>query len=118
MIHTLICRPKWIKCDGEVYRQSSFLLIQWQDDDLPQFAKIEDILIVLNFPFFIVCTFITQRICHHYHSYAVKKGRQMLVVTLAEIGDSHPVYCHHVHGDSTLYVTMRSYVENAKSSPS
>ena len=106
------CRPKWVKCNGEVYRSSAFLLTGWQEDNLPAFSSIQDIIVVDKNLFLIVCKFTTVRIDRHFHSFVVSKVGAQQLTTLDQLVDTHPLYGHYVRGNSLVYITMRSHVQN------
>ena len=110
-MHTCI-RPKWAKSQGKVYRSAQFVLIGWQqDDDLPLFGKITDLLRIQDVPILIVTQHETLGIDRHYHSYLLKLTHLKRVVPVNDLDQSHPP----VNGQllsSGLYVSLHSFVLN------
>jgi len=47
-----LSRPNWIKTYGEQYHRSEFVHLGWQQNDLPEFGKLIDVIIAGGFPFF------------------------------------------------------------------
>ena len=68
MVCTSIYRPKWIKCQGTVYRLAQFVLSGWQGDDLLQFSKIEELISIQDVAIMIATHYHTVGIDRHYHS--------------------------------------------------
>ena len=97
-----------------MYRQGAFLLTGWQDDDLPSFSSIQDILVIEKWLLFDVIMFTTVSIDRHFHSFVVHKGRRRQIVTLDEIIDPHPLYGHYVCGNSSVYISVRSHVQTTE----
>lgn len=110
-VHTYI-RPKWIKSQGKVYRSAEFVLIGWQQDDgLPLFGKINDLLCIQDVPILIVTQCETLGIDRHYHSYLLKLTHLKCVIPVNHLNQSHPP----VNGklfSSGLYVSLHSFVLN------
>ena len=51
-----------------------YVLIGWQEDDLPLFGLIEDILVINGCALFKVIKYATLKIDRHYHSFHIKKS--------------------------------------------
>ena len=64
-------RPNWIGAFGEKYYRKDFLHIGFQDDDLPLFAKIVDILVIASITLFYVELYQTIGINGHLSAYAI-----------------------------------------------
>ena len=64
---------RWFKSGGQVYRQSAFLLTGWQDDDLPLFSRIDDMLVVNGNPFLVVVHHDILGISRHVHSFSIRE---------------------------------------------
>ena len=89
MVFISIYRLKWIRCQGTVYRLAQFVLSGWQDDDLPQFSKIEQLISIQNVAIMVAIHYHTVGIDRHYHSYLIGSTRCKSVIPLANV-DSHP----------------------------
>ena len=68
-------RPNWIKMRGQKYKSSCIVIMQI-DDEVPKFAKIENIFIVNSKIVLEVNAFNTLSFCSHYHAYGVKLTSQ------------------------------------------
>ena len=68
MVCTSIYRPKWIKCQGTVYRLAQFVLSGWQGDDLLQLSKIEELISIQDVAIMIATHYHTVEIDRHYRS--------------------------------------------------
>ena len=105
-------RPSWIKYDGNTYRITIFILIGWQEDDLPQFGEIKDILVINCTYFLLVRVYMTLGIDRHVHSYVVKSKRdEENILSLSELPGYPPTVGHSL--DRQLYITLRSHIIKA-----
>lgn len=86
------------------------MLVGWQQDDLPQFAKIKDILVMVETPVLVVEKFITHGINNHLLCYLIEHTYQTFAVCVSQLIDTHPFTAHTYIGDRGLYIAMRSYV--------
>ena len=85
-LYTLViiyCRPNWVQYEGNTYRLAMFVLAGWQEDDLPQFADIKDIMVINAVCFLHVQTYITTGIDRHVHSYVITKTDSEDLLTLS-----------------------------------
>lgn len=106
------CRPSWIISSGVKYQPQDYVIIGWQDDDLPLFGHISSIFVAQNIAFLKINTALTLGVDHHYHSLLIQKGnREEMVVSLSELKDIR-VYNAHLLSNGCLYITLRSHVEN------
>ena len=64
---------------------------------------IQDIMVVDKKLFFVVCKFTTVRIDCHFHSFVTSKVGAQQRTTL-EVVDTHPLYCHYIRGNSSVYI--------------
>lgn len=85
-----------------------FVLAGWQNDDLPQFAEINDILIVNTVCFLLVRAYTTAGISRHVHSYIVVKTDDKYLLTLTELNGNPPTAAHFI--SNNIYITLRSHV--------
>ena len=58
---------------GVKYSRHDCILISWQADDMPNFGRIGDIIVVEEHAFFIVNVLSALGIDGHYHSFCVKR---------------------------------------------
>lgn len=108
---SIIYRPKWIVKNGSKYSYLDYVIIGWQEDDLPLFGRVEDIFVVNNnTPLFHVLKYVTLGIDRHYHSFCIKKTDAHCVCWLSELIDYHPMQAHNL-SNSNLYITFRSHIE-------
>ncbi len=107
-------RPSWIKIYGEEFHRSDFVHIGWQADDLPEFAKINDILAVGGFPLIAVEKYKSEGICNHLFAYLIHRAHSKTVIYLPNLLNKQIYSAHAFLGDGGLYVVMRSHVENTQ----
>lgn len=73
VMHVSICSPNWIKTRGEEYHRGDYVLIGKQcDDDLPVFAKIVDLMIIVDYAVIEVNVCRTIGLANHLMSYRVE----------------------------------------------
>ena len=87
------------------------MLIGWQDDDLPLFGHINDIVVVNGSVLFLVHKYETIGIDRHYHSYCIQKKCNSDLYWLSELVDYYP-YQGHALQNGCIYITFRSYIEH------
>ena len=63
---------------------------RWQEDDLPLFGRVEDILTINDNVLFSVVKYKTLGIVHHFHSYSIRKTTFLDICWLSELIDYHP----------------------------
>ena len=108
-------RRRWVKCNGTKYQAQDYLLIGWQDDDLPIFGRIKTIYHIDNAIYFAIyfqiAKFPTLRIDCHFHS--IVSGPKMLVEQVQCIDSflTTQVFSAHLLRNDSLYITLRSHVE-------
>ena len=98
-----------MKWNGSKHRTGQFVLVGWQEDDLPEFSKVRDLIVVENQHLLILSTYFTLGIDRHYHSYVVKSTFKELVIDVKCVCDYHPVYVHKMSNTNTLYIAMKSH---------
>ena len=81
-----------------------FILIGWQDDDLPQFGEITDLLAIASNHFIAVKVYNTEGLDRHVHSYVILSTDKLDLISLCELSSYSPTVCHSVH---RLYVTTK-----------
>ena len=94
-----------------MYRPALFVHYNWQIDDLPFFAKINDIIIISSQVLLNIDFYETEGRNEHVMAYRIKPMHQSAIILLSECV-THQVYISHKYiGDNCLYIYMRSYVE-------
>lgn len=93
------------------YSVSDYVLVGWQDDDLPIFGKIRFIAVCSGQALIAVSTYGTLGIERHYHSFVL--GRSTETCTLYWL--SELVACQsfkaHQLSNGYSYITFRSHIE-------
>ena len=112
LVHVwIVCdRPKWISIYGERFYNQEFVLIGFQDDDLPYFGKIRDILMICGTPLFVIANFKTVCLYSHLSAYEVMQTNNESVVLITELTSRQPYYSHLYVGDCQTYIAMKSNV--------
>lgn len=108
----ILCfRPNWIKIYGEEYHREDFVHLGWQQNDLPEFGKIFDILIIAEFPFVYVERYKSLGINEHILGYLIEHTYVNSCIYMSELPYKNTVDAHSYMGDGGLYVVMKSYLE-------
>jgi len=110
VLYPLNARPKWIKCQGTVYHLAQFVLTGWQDDDLPQFSKIDDLIYIQSVAIIVATQYHTVGIDRHYHSYLIAITRCKSVIPLTNVNSHPPVNVRVL--PSGMHLTLRYHVLN------
>ena len=104
-------RPSWIHIYGKHFVKGQYIMCGWQHDDLPQFARIKDIILVVEYPLLILDTFITQGINNHLSSYLIKGTRHVFIFRVSSLLVRDTFMAHTYPGDGQLYIAMKYHVE-------
>ena len=94
---------------GIKYNYLDYVIKGWQEDDLPLFCQIKDILVVNETALFHVIECETVGIDRHYHSFSIHMTGREAVIFLSELIDYHTFQGHKLKGN--LYITTRSFIE-------
>ena len=86
------------------------MVVGWQQDDLPEFAKIKDILVIVETPVLIVEKYTTLGINNHILCYMIECTFQTFALCVSGLVASHSFTAHTYIGDRGLYIAMHSYV--------
>lgn len=89
---------------------SDFVLCGKQIDDLPEFGKIKDILIVGSVPMLHLEKYLTEGINNHLMCHFVVRSHKFKVMSLSSLVDYTPYSAHTFIGDGQLHVAMRADV--------
>ncbi len=113
IIHTTqyIYRPRWVIHLGIKYMCSDYLLVGWQDDDLPIFGRVQSIIVVKGNAMFLVGVYNTLGIERHYHSFVINKTANVATCWLSELADYQPLQAH-LLTNGRVYITFRAHIEN------
>lgn len=105
-------RPKWIIKSGIKYQKPDYVIMGWQEDDLPIFGQIQDIMVTDHDEvFFELMAYDTLGIHRHYHSFVIQKSlHEAAILSISELGYHETFYAHRLINDS-LYITLRSHIE-------
>ena len=98
-----------MKLHGIKYSHFEFVIINWQEDDLPRFGLIKDILVINTRVMFCANKYTTLGINRHYHSFLIKRTFRNDVVWLSDLIDfcSYQGHCL----SNNLYITFRYHIE-------
>ena len=106
-----ICRPTWIKIYGEEYHRGEFIHLGWQQDDLPEFGKILDIIVIAEFPFLYVEKYRSLGINQHILGYLIEHTYANCCIYLSSVPFKSTFDAHSYIGDGGLYVILKSHLE-------
>ena len=108
----------WIKIRGETYHPSEFVLCGFQEDDLPIFGRIDDIMVVTSTPIFSIRLFTTLGINNHLLSYAIEHAHRstLILIHVSQLIYPEPLSPHQRIGDDNVYIALRSQVPNTTAS--
>ena len=81
-----------------------------QEDDLPLFGRINDIILINGSVLFRANQYRTQGIDRHYHSFCISNTAVESVCWLSELVDYHPLKGHRLL-NSNFYITLCSHIE-------
>lgn len=96
-----------MKIYGHSYHSSDFVLCSWQEDDLPRFGQIRDMIVITGTPILAVKLYNTLGINNHLLSYAITSTLQSSVISLSNLVHFQPLSAHTCCGDSNVYIAMR-----------
>ena len=102
--------PKWIKFHGKEYHFRDYIVIGKQVDDLPIFARIVHIFVIVEYPLVELKVCRTVGLSNHLISYQLETTLLSFGVALSTLAENHP-YTAHTFDDGKLYITIRSHVK-------
>lgn len=110
----IVDRNDWIKWYGIKYAHGDYILCGLQDDDLPMFGKIEDILLIKNHCFLHAKLFFTKGIHHHFSSYIIEQTTKSLLVSINNnkyFAFINPMYSHVISSiPGTIFIVTKLYI--------
>ena len=102
-------RPNWVNIYGCKFYSSEYIHCGWQDDDLPQFGKIKDIVVVSNHPLLFVELFQTTGINSHILAYQITSLYSFSLIMLSSLTNKYSFSAHTYIADSNLYIAVKSH---------
>ena len=108
MLLFISCRPNWIGIYGARFYRGEFVCFESQDDDdLPVFGKITDILVFVKTP---IEKFRTEGINNHLLAYQISHTHSHSLLLLSNLSNKCTFCAHTYIGDGNLYITVRSHI--------
>lgn len=108
-------RLNWAKFNGVKYQSSDYVIVGWQEDDLPRFGYIQKVYITCGVVVFKTKSVTTLGVDRHYHSLMIDNRNTTVDINfLSELKDSR-TYHSHLLSNGGLYITLRSHVEKIES---
>ena len=92
------------------------MLCGFQEDDLPIFGRIDDIMVVTSTPMFSIRLFTTLGINNHLLSYAIEHAHRSTLILISQLIYPEPLSPHQRIGDDNVYIALRSQVPNTTAS--
>ena len=93
-----MCRCDWIEWKGSKYYRGDYVLCGFQENDLPQFGKVYDMILAKEETFLCITVYITEGIDTHYHSYVILPSPEKRLIYVNEesklLGTLHPLRSH------------------------
>ena len=108
-LHSYI-RPKWITYLGKKYTIGDYVIINWQEDDMAAFGKIDFIAYINDRALLCVLKYKTYGFDHHFNCYVIKQGLEQLCLWLTELVDYQPLKAYSLI-DGALCLSVKYYVE-------
>lgn len=96
---------------GNRFNRGQYVLCDWQDDDLPMFALIKDIIVVAECPLLALEKFTTEGINNHLLSHLITPTQYVFVRKVSSLPHKDPMSAHFYPGDGGLYITMKCHVQ-------
>ena len=96
---------------GEEYHRGDFIHLKWQHNDLVEFGKVLDIIIIAGFPFASVEKYKSLRINKNILWYLIEHSYANCYVYLSSLPYKSTVDAHSYIGDGGLYVVLKSHLE-------
>ena len=88
------------------------MLCDYQEDDLPAFGKIDDIIVITSTPLLSIILFSTLGINNHLLSYAIRHAHRSSLILVSQLKYPEPLSAHSSIGDSNIYIALQSHVPN------
>lgn len=112
-IYNIALRPNWIHIYGERFYRHEFVHKGFQEDDLPVFGKILDIIVIAGSTSLLQLeVYQTMGINSHLSAFQVSRTNLKTIVLLSRLYNKHRYCAHSCKSDSSTYITMRSHSPN------
>ena len=112
MLLFISCRPNWIGIYGARFYRGEFVCFESQDDDdLPVFGKITDILVLVKTPLIAIEKFRTEGINNHLLAYQISHTHSHSLLLQSNLSNKCTFCAHTYIGDENLYITVGSHIE-------
>lgn len=95
---------------GTKYHPKEFIIVGWQDNDLPIFGKIISIFGSMQEVYYRIVRYKTLGIVRHFHSFAIEKTTHEEFITDLSFVDCLPLRA--TERNASLYITLRTHIEN------
>ena len=96
---SVLHRAKWIKVHGTMYKRHCAVVVGIQNDGLlPEFGKVEDILVADNELYFHVQLCLTMKYSEHYHALVFVTRKDYRTITQTELLSHIPLHICSVTG--------------------
>ena len=89
-------------------------MVGFQPNDLPAFAQINDIIVLVGTPLLSVKVYTTIGINNHLSCFAIECAYQYSLIPVSKLVSSEPLAAHNSIADENIYIAMRSHVENTQ----
>ena len=99
---------------GQEYHRLQFVTVGFQDDDLPLFGQITDILVLVGTPLVSVKLYTTLGINNHLSCFAIACTYQYSIFPVSKLVSLEPLTAHKSIGDENIYIAMRLHVINTQ----
>lgn len=86
------------------------MVIGWRENNLTEFAIIQELLLVAREPFAVVTHYITQGIDSHYLCYCLIRTNQSKVIPIKDLQGFSPMIGDCQTGSSRVYIVIRSRI--------
>ena len=95
---------------GVKFFRHNYVIVGWQRDDMPQFGKVEDIMVIEEAVYLSVISTETLGVDRHYHSFVINsRAKGNLILLLSELVDFYVYHAHFIKG--CVYINVRSHIE-------
>ena len=114
--HVYIFRFDWIELQGNKYSCGDVIWCGYQDDGLPEFGKICDIIRIRSHLFFNLNLYVTNGIDHHHNSCVIEPTTNMTVKPINDdtefIGKLHSLEIHSLRSSQprTLHIVIKYFI--------
>ena len=95
---------------GVKYSYSDYVIIGWQQDDLPCFGLIKDIFVAKQICILLVQEYKTIGVDRHYHSFCIETTNKEVAFSIHGMFEHHTFRAHHL-SNGHLCITFRSHIE-------